>query len=268
MDSDQTRDKDRSSGYQLILPDLSGIAKIVDDYSLPSFDKCLRDIITAYDNYNKSTQVRLDQLVDEHAIAKKQIKVLMNRVDQLVDLHVESANQIRALNARIDELTKAADKEEDKGLIESPVRDVQPEILLDEPAPPPISVIPVETYDPSAEIAEESDAPGIYYTVNPHYGENSIDGEGRIVVKGRHAKLAGKLTIINKEDSALFFDTLKEYQAVKVESCLISYLDQKIETIEIDDINRGMLDIKLSEIDSTFFPFELSYRIKYITKRN
>jgi hypothetical protein len=258
-----------SSGYHLILPDLSGIAKIVDDYSLPTFDTSLRDIVSAHDRYNKLTQQLVGQVLDDHEKMREHVKSNQRLIDHLIDEQAQFRKQVEVLSSRLDSLTETvkslsttAPTNATTSTVDRPEN--EQELVINTEA------IPAETYDPSDNLdkADESNAPGIYYTVNPHYGENSIEGEGRVVIKGRHVKLAGKLTIVNKEDASLNFDSLKEYQAVKVESAKISYYDRTIETIEVDDINRGMVELKLGEIDSSFFPLELSYRIKYLTKRN
>lgn len=229
------RDNDASSSaYQLILPDLSGIAKIVDDYSLPTFDSSLREIVAAHDEHNRLIQRLLAQMMEEHENLSKQVKLLTIKLNQLSELK---------------------GKEED--IIEAP-------LPVSEPAEP------TEIYDASeglADAGETSEAPGIYYTVNPRCGERSIEGEGRVVIKGKHVKLDGKLTVLTNEDSVLYFDSLAEYQAIKVESCLIKFGEKTIENIEVDDLNRGQVDLKFGEIDSSFFPCELTYRIKYLTKK-
>ena len=93
-------------GYQLILPDLSGIAKIVDDFTLPSIDSSLRELVSEHDKHNQKVQQLIVELEVDNGKLKVEVNSLNERLNNLTEKHEIMVMAVEMLTEKIDQLTK------------------------------------------------------------------------------------------------------------------------------------------------------------------
>lgn len=283
------QDDSSSSTFKLILPDLSGIAQLVDDFSLPTFDTSLREIVSAHEEHNQSIQRLIHQIMEEQEELSRKLMNIHNRIDKI-------SNRVDIIADRFDSMVDMVKQEPIESpkivivkspvinspfidnpiidsplLIPSPINMYEPDMIevnysYPDPEPEPEQAPePEPEHEGKSTIDNDiSELPKVYYTVNPTFGTEAINTKGKVVMKGDHIKIVGELTIPNNEDNELFFDNvLGGYIATKVEYCRINYADKNIDQISLEELDNGRVKINMSEIDEKLFPLELSYRIEY-----
>lgn len=259
------RDDASSSSFKLILPDLSGIAQLVDDFSLPTLDTSLREIVSAHEEHAQTIQRTIHQMMEDQEKFLKQLKkisnkidIISNRVDNIENrlIAIESIKSTNTTTESDDLIVVDSPVINSPLLINSPISTYEPEMIDINPIVEPISDNQIDN--------DVSELPKVYYTVNPTFGDEAIDTQGKIVIKGNRIKMIGKLTIPNKYDGELFFDNLLGgYFAKNVEYCNISYADKIINQISLEELNNARIKLSLTEVEDNSFPLELSYRIEY-----
>lgn len=292
---------------ELILPDMSGLAQLIDDFELPSVESSLKDIVKANNKHNK----KLSKKVDEHKIyIQETVKKIESRIDRKIE-EIQSqmdpsnhdltndkdyATQIDELNKRLSYVESKLDEQHHNNLkilelndqldeleftykqkideLEQKCKSIsilssKLDIIINQ-----VSQLQILTRKDSNELMvatppidpDESLAPSIYYTVSPSFGDQYTESKGKVVINGNDVKLSGYVLVPTPIQGKLVFDHSKQYIADSIHECSIHYADQRVDKITIDELNSGGVHLDLTQINQSYYPVKITYKIRYQTR--
>jgi len=236
-----------SRTHDLLLPDMSGIAELVGDYSLPDVATSIKDIVNEHNKHNENVLDLIRKISSDNEKLASELSVLRNELDRV---------KIKLRKYRKSNRTTSS---KETIVVEVPAQPIElpADDLKDKSEPVPVEL-------PADDLKDKSEfTPIVHYSLIPTFGEDFSDAEGEISVSGDIVKINGKIVVNQPSNSDLTFETPSDSTPVELVKCDISYLDVKIDNLSLEDLSRGAVKIDLSDLDTNSFPVAIQYYIKY-----